>query len=167
MSDDVVSTREACDWLGIGPEALNALAHRGVVPKVGKGQWRLRDVVRSYCEHAREMAAGRKSDVGDLDLVQERAALAKAQREAQDMKNDTMRGELLPKAEVDAAVMGAFARVRAVLLKIPGRIATAGAGKPRHEILPVAERFVGDALEELSMPGNAGFSGKEVVDDAA
>ncbi|MGK3272404.1 hypothetical protein ACSLNH_01785 [Comamonas kerstersii] len=48
-----------------------------------------------YCERLRDMAAGRHS-AGGLDLVQERAALARSQREAQELKNAVARGEYAP-----------------------------------------------------------------------
>lgn len=51
----------------------------------------------AYCERLRDQAAGRAGDgAGGLDLVQERAALARSQREAQDLKNAVARGEYAP-----------------------------------------------------------------------
>lgn len=51
----------------------------------------------TYIRHLREVAAGRRSDEdGGLDLVQERASLARSQRISQDMKNDIARGEYAP-----------------------------------------------------------------------
>jgi phage terminase Nu1 subunit (DNA packaging protein) len=51
----------------------------------------------AYVERLREVAAGRASDeAGGLDLVQERARLARSQREAQDIKNAVARGEFAP-----------------------------------------------------------------------
>ena len=49
-----------------------------------------------YCEHLRDQAAGRIGETMGLDLVQERAGLAKAQREAQELKNQVARGEYAP-----------------------------------------------------------------------
>ncbi len=50
-----------------------------------------------YCERLRDQAAGRVgAETGGLDLVQERAALARSQRIAQDMKNAVARGEFAP-----------------------------------------------------------------------
>lgn len=51
----------------------------------------------AYCERLRDQAAGRTgSEVGGLDLVQERAALAREQRIAQELKNAVARGEFAP-----------------------------------------------------------------------
>jgi len=48
-------------------------------------------------ERLRDQAAGRLGlESGGLDLVQERAALARSQRISQDMKNDIARGEYAP-----------------------------------------------------------------------
>jgi phage terminase Nu1 subunit (DNA packaging protein) len=55
------------------------------------------EMLLAYCERLREMAAGRQSgEVGALDLVQERAALAREQRIGQAMKNAIARGEFAP-----------------------------------------------------------------------
>lgn len=58
----------------------------------------LGDVLVSYCERLREQAAGRLGDggTGGLDLVQERAALAREQRIGQAMKNAIARGDYAP-----------------------------------------------------------------------
>ena len=54
------------------------------------GEWRIR-----YIRQLRERAAGREG-AGDLDLVQERAALAREQREGQAIKNAVARREYAP-----------------------------------------------------------------------
>jgi phage terminase Nu1 subunit (DNA packaging protein) len=51
----------------------------------------------TYIRHLREVAAGRgSSEVGGLDLVQERAALAREQRLGIEIKNAVARGEFAP-----------------------------------------------------------------------
>lgn len=51
----------------------------------------------AYCERLRDQAAGRLGDgINGLDLVQERAALTRSQREAQELKNAVARGEFAP-----------------------------------------------------------------------
>ncbi|TWO71906.1 hypothetical protein FN976_07905 [Caenimonas sedimenti] len=54
------------------------------------------DMLVAYCERLREMAAGRLGESGGLDLVQERAALARSQRIGQDQKNAVASGEFAP-----------------------------------------------------------------------
>lgn len=55
------------------------------------------ETLLAYCERLREMAAGRGSaEVGGLDLVQERAALAREMRMGHEIKNAVARGEFAP-----------------------------------------------------------------------
>lgn len=49
-----------------------------------------------YCERLRDQAAGRAGGANGLDLVQERAALAREQRIAQALKNSVSKGEYAP-----------------------------------------------------------------------
>lgn len=53
----------------------------------------LREMLLAYCHRLREIAAGRASEYGGLDLVQERAALAREQRLGLEIKNAALRGE--------------------------------------------------------------------------
>lgn len=50
----------------------------------------------AYCERLRDQAAGRLGDTMGLDLVQERAALAREQRIGQEIKNAVARKDYAP-----------------------------------------------------------------------
>lgn len=57
----------------------------------------LGELLQAYCQRLRDQAAGRLGDgVGGLDLVQERAALAREQRMGQAIKNGVARKEYGP-----------------------------------------------------------------------
>ncbi|CAN7364926.1 hypothetical protein LJR118_002164 [Acidovorax sp. LjRoot118] len=79
----------------------------------------------AYCERLRDQAAGRLGDgVGGLDLVQERAALAREQREGQAIKNAVARKEYAPVGlladvlgQAASAVVGRFDQLEATLRK--------------------------------------------------
>jgi phage terminase Nu1 subunit (DNA packaging protein) len=79
--------------VGISQPAVSGLLANGVIQKEGTAaQWLL-----AYCARLREQAAGRLgADGGALDLVQERAALAREQRIAYELKNAVTRGEFAP-----------------------------------------------------------------------
>lgn len=79
--------------VGISQQAVSGLLADGVLDREGTaGVW-----LRRYCQRLREQAAGRMgAEGGGLDLVQERAALAREQRIAQALKNDVARGEYAP-----------------------------------------------------------------------
>ncbi|MGP1681431.1 MAG: hypothetical protein ACTS8S_03775 [Giesbergeria sp.] len=90
--------------VGVSQQAISAMVKEGKLPFEGR---LLGDVLVSYCERLREQAAGRLGDggTGGLDLVQERAALAREQRIGQAMKNAIARGDYAPIGAL-ADVMG-------------------------------------------------------------
>lgn len=74
--------------VGISEARVSQLHAEGVFAEGSTlGDW-----VAAYCDRLREQAAGRFTD-GPLDLAQERAALARAQREGVDLKNALLRGQ--------------------------------------------------------------------------
>lgn len=79
--------------VGVSKQAISAMVQEGKLPPSGTNG----DLIAAYCERLREQAAGRiGSEVGGLDLPQERAALAREQRIAQALKNRVARGEYAP-----------------------------------------------------------------------
>jgi phage terminase Nu1 subunit (DNA packaging protein) len=79
--------------VGVSKQAISALLSDGSLPPCATNG----DLLLAYCERLREQAAGRMGgEIGGLDLVQERAALARSQRESQDLKNAVARGEFAP-----------------------------------------------------------------------
>lgn len=127
----------------------------GVIPKAPhKGGLNI-DVCReSYIRHIRERAAGRASDAADaddLDIVEQRARLAKEQADAQAMKNAVVRGELIPRQDVVAGMQAAFANARARLLSLPAKAAPLVIGLVA--ITDVVEKLTGivhEACRELA-----------------
>lgn len=107
--------------VGVSQQAISALVNDGKIPATGT----VGAVLVAYCERLREQAAGRMGEEGGgLDLVQERAALARSQRIAQDLKNDIARGEYAPiglltdvLAAAGAAVVDRFERLDGALRK--------------------------------------------------
>ena len=77
--------------VGVSDSRISQLVAEGVLVQGGT----LREWLLAYCQRLREQAAGRASH-GDLDLAQERAALARAQREGVELKNAALRGEYAP-----------------------------------------------------------------------
>lgn len=89
--DAPISQAEFAQIVGISEARVSTLISEGVLTKGDNAHsWLL-----GYCDRLRDMAAGRHS-AGGLDLVQERAALARSQREAQELKNAVARGDFAP-----------------------------------------------------------------------
>jgi phage terminase Nu1 subunit (DNA packaging protein) len=92
MSAPVVQTVVA-EVVGVSKQAISAMVQEGKLPECKT----MGEMIAAYCERLRDQAAGRLGDeAGGLDLVQERAALAREQRIAQKMKNDVASGEYAP-----------------------------------------------------------------------
>ena len=102
-------------------------------------------------ERAVRAAAGGEEGGDTAALTAERARLAGAQADMQEMKNQEARGQLLPRDEVTAAVHAAFGIVRARMLALPTRAAPLVAGKRMlPEIKALLTELVREALQELS-----------------
>ena len=83
--------QELADLVGVTQSTISRHVTAGHVPRDGTALEQL----RAYLAHLEAEAARHRGD-GILSLPEERAALARAQREAVEMKNEAMRGEYAP-----------------------------------------------------------------------
>lgn len=122
---------------------ISDLRAKGELPEDGAT---LKEFVAAWLSHTAG-SAGVKAK--PIDAAKTRRELAKAERE--EMQTAAMKGELLPRAGVTAAVQGAFARVRARLLALPNKAAPAVVAL--KDVVPIQEKLtelVHEALAELS-----------------
>lgn len=78
--------------IGVSEARVSQLVSEGVITRgESAAEWLI-----AYCERLRDQAAGRLGESMGLDLVQERAALAREQREGQAIKNAVARREYAP-----------------------------------------------------------------------
>lgn len=144
--------QEVAEHLFMERPRVSDLIAKGVFPASGRRGLNLEDCRETYIKRLREEAAGRKGD-GETDLVDERARLAKEQADKAQMENAARRGELVERADVDAAVVAAFTRVKSRLLAIPSKAAPVllqAEDAPEAEIM--IRQAVVEALTELSDP---------------
>lgn len=76
----------------------------------------------AYIRHLREQAAGRMSEDGELDLVQERAGLAREQRIAQELKNAETKKEYAPVGLLSMVLSRASQSVADELESLPSNL---------------------------------------------
>lgn len=88
---DSCTQSQFAELVGIAQPTVSRWISDGLLPEDGT----CADWLRAYCGRLREQAAGRYTE-GELDLSQERAALARAQREGIELKNAVLRGEYAP-----------------------------------------------------------------------
>ena len=90
--DQTVSQSEFAQMIGVSEARVSQLVSEGVITRGDTAAgWLV-----AYCERLRDQAAGRMGETYGLDLVQERAALAREQREGQAIKNAVARKEFAP-----------------------------------------------------------------------
>ena len=83
----------------------------------------LGDWLKAYCSWLRDQAAGRTSENGPLDLVQERARLSKEQADLAEMKRRQMQRELILLQTALDAVGVIYTQARDRLLSAGARLA--------------------------------------------
>ncbi len=162
--------------VGISQQAVSDLISRGVLyAGDSAASW-----LHAYCGHLREQAAGRYSE-GDLDLVEERARLAKEQADRLAMQNAETRGELAPVHVIEQVLSLAGTRVAGILDAIPGavrrRIPSLSAEGVKLIALEVArarniaaavslqDLQPADMLEEPEEPHDGGSTSAQVMSD--
>ena len=114
---------EVATHLDLSLARVSQLKSAGILPDAKRGKHDLDAVRVAYLRHIREIAAGRGSKDGAVDLVAERARLTKAQAEKAERENAVAEGRFLARDKFHFMVTSAFARVRAKMLALPSRLA--------------------------------------------
>ncbi len=127
--------------VGVSQQAIGNLVGRGVIDSSMTGQ----AMLHAYCSHLRETAAGRQAG-GELDLVAERAMLAKAQRERIEMQNGVTRGELAPVVLIEEVLSKAGSRIAGIFDAIPGAV--------RRRVPSLSSDEIGNIEKEIAKARN-------------
>ena len=155
---------ELAAHLGISPTRISQLKTAGILPEAPRGKHDLDACRVAYLAHLREVAAGRGSKDGAIDLVAERARLARAQAEKVERENAVADGKFLPHGEVHIIVTSAFARVRAKMLALPSKLAPELAAiKTPAKAQRILKDEVYRALNELALPPDSDWDGRNCV----
>lgn len=158
--DQVISQAEFAEIVGLSEARVSQLISEGMLERGATAhQWLI-----GYCERLRDIAAGRASqESGGLDLVQERAALAREQRIAQALKNAVSRQEYAPigmlsdvLAAASSAVVDRFDALDGTLRKacpdLPDEARTAVhqvIASARNEWIRATERLIAQRVDDL------------------
>jgi phage terminase Nu1 subunit (DNA packaging protein) len=127
--------------VGVSQQAIGKLVEKGVIDSAMSGQ----AMLHAYCSHLRETAAGRQSG-GDLDLVAERAMLAREQRVRIAMQNGVTRGELAPVVLIEEVLAKAGSRIGGIFDAIPGAV--------RRRVPALSSEEIGNIEKEIAKARN-------------
>ena len=128
-SDMVVTGETLAQIIGISARRVRELRDQGRIPDTDGGQYVLGDAVRAYCAGIRPasgQAAAGGSALGDDDdrttLTEERTMLTRAQREAQEFKNQIAQGEFVKADEVEHVWSDFLRNLRSRVMAVPSRV---------------------------------------------
>lgn len=150
--------------VGVTPAAISDLVRRGHLPAgATAGDW-----LRVYCANLRAQAAGR---AGDLDLSQERAALARVHREIAELKKAQLAGTLVLREPLNRLLFTAARTMRDLMLGIGPRLAVSLVGVDDPKVI---ERRINDearaalnAFAQQLRSGGYAEAGEPCLDDSA
>lgn len=158
--DAIISQAEFAQMVGVSEARVSQLVGDGVIARGETAHaWLI-----GYCERLRDQAAGRAgSEVGGLDLVQERAALAREQREGQAIKNAVARKDFAPVGlladvlgQAASAVVDRFDQLEGALRKacpdLQDEVKTTVLqviASARNEWIRSTERLVADSVDAM------------------
>lgn len=161
---NTVGAGELANWLGVLSQSIAAFANDGKVVRIARGKYDLKASIQTYTAHLREVAAARGGESQILDLTQERARLAREQADGQELKNRTLRGELVSSSDVEREWSDICRKVRAGILATTSRV-RASAGLTAEQAVEVdAELRL--ALKDLGNDNDYPPGGAEGVDTA-
>jgi len=149
--------------LGVSTQTLDQWLGRGMpyVSKPGTGsrsyQFNLSDVLRWRLDYEREQI---DADTDETDIEEAKRRRAVAEARIAEMQADREAGRLLAREDVDAAVVGAFARVRARLLAIPSKCGPVTVGQTAPESAETIRLAIYEALHELAATNAAELIGE-------
>lgn len=114
---EAITQQQFGDLVGVSQQAVSDLVGRGVlIAGDTAAEWLI-----AYCDHLREMAAGRGGEDG-VNLVRERALLAREQRIRVALQNAEKKGQLAPVAALEQALATAGAKASKILATIKPEI---------------------------------------------
>lgn len=153
-ADGTINKAELARAFGVSTTAIDNWLSRGcpyvaAPDRPGKAyRFNLAAVVAWRIERLTETAA---TAGGDVDLAEAKRRRAVAEAELAELDLAERRGDLLARDDVDAAMTGAFARVRARMLALPSAVAAAAADEAEPgRVQALLADAVHEALAELS-----------------
>ena len=136
--------------LMIDERRVQQLAQEGVIPKAARGRYDLVQSVQGYIRYMQERARVSPQE-GSGSYTEERTRHEAAKAALAELDLALRRGEVLPVADSEAAVIALASAVRTRILAIPSKVAPlAYAAESAHEAEAIVREHITEALQELA-----------------
>ena len=134
-------------WLDISDRRVRQLRQKGVLEEARPGLYNLKDCVHRYIEYLKKDGSAEEA----VDYNAERAKLARAKREKEELELELKRREVLQAADVEKVMVEMLLRFRQKIRNIPVKQSPALAVETdQMEIFLALKRATDEALEELA-----------------
>ena len=134
-------------WLNISDRRVRQLRQKGVLEEARPGLYNLKDCVHRYIEYLKKDGSAEEA----VDYNAERAKLARAKREKEELELELKRREVLQAADVEKVMVEMLLRFRQKIRNIPVKQSPALAVETdQMEIFLALKRATDEALEELA-----------------
>ena len=134
-------------WLDISDHRVRQLRQKGVLAEARPCLYNLKDCVHRYIEYLKKDGSPEEA----VDYNTERAKLARAKREREELDLQLMRREVLQAADVEKVMVEMLLRFRQKIRNIPVKQSPALAVETdQMEIFQALKRATDEALEELA-----------------
>ena len=134
-------------WLDISDRRVRQLRQKGVLEEARPGLYNLKDCVHRYIEYLKKDGSAEEA----VDYNTERAKLARAKREKEELELELKRREVLQAADVEKVMVEMLLRFRQKIRNIPVKQSPALAVETdQMEIFLALKRATDEALEELA-----------------
>ena len=142
-----MSESEIAAFLGIGTSRVRTLSREGVMVRVGRGRFDVRETLGNYLARLRDGAvkAGPVTD----EMKAEKLRLARQQADKIEIQNAAARGELVRSADVEREWANVLRDVRSTVLAVPSRVGSKLAHLTAHDVAEI-DREIKAALEGLA-----------------
>ncbi|MDY7096754.1 MAG: hypothetical protein SXU28_01315 [Pseudomonadota bacterium] len=147
-----VRANELGTWLGVKDRTIRGYADDGIIRRVDRGLFPLKESVQAVAEHLREIAGRRAGTGAGSSLTAERERVAREQADKLAMQNAAARKEMISAKEVVSEWSSILRLVRSRLLATPSRIQQQLGHLSAHD-LDIIDREIRDALTDLSNNG--------------
>lgn len=115
----ILSAQDLATLLGVSVRQVQLLVKEGVIVRVEAGKFDAAKSVQNRIAQASQKVSGQ---VAKASLDKEKTRLAKEQADAQRLKNMALRGEMVPRAEVEREWTDVMRTVRTAVIACTSRI---------------------------------------------